>query len=213
MVLHFVTGGFINLVIIGAGGHAKVVAEAAQLSGWHIIGVLDDTFEKTIDDFPYLGTVANFHAIQNAHYVIAIGANKAREKIKTLLKNNVIWAIIVHPQAIVSPKVKIGVGTVIFAGAIVQADTVIGEHVILNTGSRVDHDNKIADFVHVAPNAVLTGGVELEEGVFVGAGAIVTPGLKLKKWCTLGAGTVAIRGEYLENQIYVGNPARKLFKP
>jgi sugar O-acyltransferase (sialic acid O-acetyltransferase NeuD family) len=202
-----------NLVIIGAGGHAKVVAEAAQLSGWQVIGVLDDTFGKTIYDFPYLGTVSDAKILQDTHCIIAIGANHAREKIKSQLEDKVNWATIVHPRAIVSPKVKIGAGTVIFAGAIVQPDTVIGEHVILNTGSRVDHDNEIADFAHVAPSAVLTGGVELEEGVFVGAGAIVTPNVKLKKWCTLGAGAVAIRGDYLENQIYVGNPARKLFKP
>jgi sugar O-acyltransferase (sialic acid O-acetyltransferase NeuD family) len=190
-----------------------VVAEAAQLSGWQVIGVLDDTFGKSINNLPYLGTISDIRIMQNTHYIIAIGANQAREKIKIQLKNRVIWAKIVHPRAVVSPKVKIGAGTVIFAGAIVQTDTVIGEHVILNTGSRVDHDNKIADFAHVAPNAVLTGGVELEEGVFVGAGAIVTPGVTLKKWCTLGAGAVAIRGEYLEHQIYVGNPARKLVKP
>jgi sugar O-acyltransferase (sialic acid O-acetyltransferase NeuD family) len=207
------TGVFINLVIIGAGGHAKVVTEAAQLSGWQVVGVLDDTFGKTIYDFPYLGTVSDVKTLQDTHYIIAIGANQAREKIKIQLENRVKWAMVIHPRAIVSPKVKIGVGTVIFAGAIVQPDTIIGEHVILNTGSQVDHDNKIGDFAHVAPNAVLTGGVELDEGVFVGAGAIVTPGVKLGKWCTLGAGAVAVRGEYLENQIYVGNPARKLFKP
>ncbi len=200
-------------MIVGAGGHAKVVAEAAQLSGWQIVGVLDDALGKSIYDFPYLGLVSDAKTTQNTYFVIAMGANYAREKIKTQLGNRVNWATIVHPRAIVSPKVKIGAGTVIFAGAIVQPDTVIGEHVILNTGSRVDHDNTIADFAHVAPNAVLTGGVELEEGVFVGAGAIVTPGVKLKKWCTLGAGAVAIRGEYLENQIYVGNPARKLLRP
>jgi sugar O-acyltransferase (sialic acid O-acetyltransferase NeuD family) len=207
------TGVLINLVIIGAGGHAKVVAEAAQLSGWQVIGVLDDTFGKSVYDFPYLGTVSDMKTLRDTHYIIAIGANQVREKMKTRLENTVTWATIVHPQAIVSPKVKIGAGTVIFAGAIVQPDTVIGGHVILNTGSRVDHDNTIADFVHVAPNAVLTGSVELEEGVFVGAGAIVTPGVKLRKWCTLGAGAVAIRGEYLEHQIYVGNPARKLLRP
>ena len=197
-----------------------MVAETAILSGWKIMGVIDDIPGCTFHNLPYLGTISDFHlgtisdfqSDLNTQFVIAIGENRTREKIRDQLIGRVDWATIIHPQSIISSRVKIGVGTVILAGSIVQTDTFIGDHIILNTGSRIDHDNKIADFVHVAPGAVLTGGVQLEKGVFVGAGAVVTPNVKIKKWSILGAGAVAVQKEYQENQIYVGVPAKKLIK-
>lgn len=196
-----------RLAVIGAGGHAKVVIDAAEAVGWRVIGVADDRPNHTVFDLPYLGSPGSLRLEPDVSAVIAIGVNTTRQHIAQQLEQQLTWATIIHPQAVISARAQLGVGTVVLAGAVIQADTVIGNHVVINTGARIDHDNQIGDYCHIAPGAVLTGTVSLEKGVFVGAGAIMLPGVRAGSWSTLGAGGVA-RRDLEPHQIYAGVPAR-----
>ena len=196
-----------DLVVIGAGGHAKVVIDCAERVGHKICGVIDDRVGATVFEHPHLGSLDNLVLHSDWQFVIAIGSNVVRARIANSLEDRVAWASLVDPTASVSRHASIQVGSVVFAGAIVQADVRVGRHVILNTGCRVDHDVEIANHCHVAPGAILTGGVVLEEGVFVGAGAVVLPGVRIGAWSTLGAGSVATK-DLSSEQVFVGSPAK-----
>jgi sugar O-acyltransferase (sialic acid O-acetyltransferase NeuD family) len=196
-----------KLVVIGAGGHAKVVIDSAERSGLSIVGVIDDRLGASVFEYASLGSLGTIAFAGDWQAVIAIGSNTVRAKIARSLEGKARWVGVLDPQAIISARASIQSGTVVFAGAIIQADARIGNHVILNTGCRVDHDVQIADYCHVAPGAILTGGVVLEEGVFVGAGAVVLPGVRIGAWSTLGAGSVATK-DLSSEQVFVGSPAR-----
>lgn len=198
-----------NLVVIGAGGHAKVVTDTAQLAGWNVVGFADDNPDTTLFNLPYLGKPINLKLLKNTQVVIAIGSNLVRRELVFLLSNRFSWAKVVHPKAIVSNRAVFGAGTVIFSGAVVQADTVIGQHCIVNSSASVDHDCTIADYCHIAPNATLTGGVVLEAGVFVGAGSVVAPLKRVGAWSILGAGGVSVQ-DLDSHGTFVGIPAKRL---
>ena len=196
-----------KLVVVGGGGHAKVVTDSAQAAGWNVIGFADDRSDAKLFDLQHLGSLQNFQPPQDAQVVVAIGSNKLRQQIVELLSGTVNWATVIHPRAMISSFATIHAGTVVFAGAVIQADTVIDQHCIINTSASIDHDCRIADFCHVAPNAVLTGNVSLEMGVFVGAGSVVLPGRHIGEWATLGAGGVSVR-DLDSGGTFVGIPAK-----
>ena len=197
------------LIVIGAGGHAKVVVETAQVSGWTVLGTADDNAKARVFDLPHLGPPEALQPESGVQHVIAIGSNAARARIAERLSGQLRWAVIVHPAATVSTRASLGDGTVVFAGAVIQPDAQIGQHVIINTGARVDHDCRLGNAVHIGPGAVLTGGVRLKDGVFIGAGGVVTPGVTVGAWSTLGAGGVAIR-DLEAGQTFVGTPAKPI---
>jgi sugar O-acyltransferase (sialic acid O-acetyltransferase NeuD family) len=196
-----------SLIIVGAGGHAKVVIESAERAGQKIAGVVDNRVGVTVFEYPFLGSLENMSFDQHSCLVIAIGANVVRAEIARSLESKVNWVSIVDTLARVSSRALIQAGSVALAGSVVQADAKVGQHVILNTSCTVDHDVEIGDYCHVGPGAVLTGGVVLEEGVFIGAGAVVLPGVRIGAWTTLGAGSVATRN-LSSAQVYIGSPAR-----
>ena len=198
-----------RLVVIGAGGHAKVVIDTAERSGWTVVGVIDDHSGASVFGYPYLGSLSDAIFDSAWQFVIAIGSNAVRAKIAAALDGRVNWATVVDFGANVSKRATVGVGGVVFAGSVIQADAIVGRHCIVNSAASIDHDVFIGDCCHVAPRAVLTGGVRLEEGVFVGAGAVMTPLTVAGAWSTLGAGAVAVQN--LEpGAVYVGVPARKI---
>jgi sugar O-acyltransferase (sialic acid O-acetyltransferase NeuD family) len=199
----------VKLVVIGAGGHAKVVTDTARCAGWEVVGFVDDRPNAQLFDLTYLGTTRNFQMPKQTQAVIAIGDNKTREKIATQWSGQVDWATVIHPRAIVSSYVKLDAGTVVFAGVVIQADTRLGHHCIVNTSASIDHDCQIADFCHIAPQAVLTGHVRLETGAFVGAGSVILPGKHVGAWSTLGAGAVMVN-DLESNGIFVGIPAKRI---
>ena len=195
-------------VIIGAGGHAKVVISTLQGAKVSVAAVFDDNqtlWGTKIMGVTVSGPVASIERKQFDFGVIAIGNNSKRKQIADSFDLN--WATAVHPTAYVHPSVKIGAGSVIFAGAVIQPETVIGEHVIINTGASVDHDCIIDDYVHIAPGVHLAGNVQLGEGTFLGIGSSVIPGVKIGAWTIIGAGGVVIR-DIPDETIAVGVPAR-----
>lgn len=186
------------LWIIGAGGHAKVVIDAARASGrFEPIGVLDDDPARlgtTVLGIPVRGAVTSeeIDYLEIEQAVIAIGNARIRARIAADLQGLVAWATVIHPTAVVGTGVEIGAGSVVFAGAILQPDTTVGSHAIVNTACSIDHDGRIGDFAQVAPGAHLGGCVRVGEGVLLGIGASVLPGLAIGDWTTVGAGGVVV---------------------
>ncbi len=163
-----------RLALFGAGGHGKVVADAALKAGWSDIVFFDDAWpQRTINGhWPVAGNfdalMGHAHLFESVH--VSIGNCSVRwRKQQELRAAGVTLATVVHPQACVSQFAQIGAGSVVMAGAVVNVDTVIGEACIINTGVTVDHDCHLAAGVHVCPGAHLSGGV--------------TVGARLMDWC------------------------------
>lgn len=196
------------IVLIGAGGHAKVIIGAADALGRPVEHILDDNPQRhgeLVLGVPISGGSASIPKFADTHeFIIAIGDNSIRKKMAEHFDLN--WTSLIHPAAWVHGSVRMGRGSVIMAGAIVQPDTVMGDHVILNTGCTVDHDGKIGDFVHVAPGAHLSGNVTLEEGVLLGVGSSVRPGAIVGEWTIVGAGGAVAR-DLPGHVVAVGVPA------
>ncbi len=203
-----------KIAILGAGGHGKVVADAAiTIHGNSVVGFLDDDASLTGREFlglPVLGAISLWQELAIDAVVPAIGENRARRAVVLReTARNAPMATVVHPAAIVSHRVTLGIGTTVLAGAVINADALIGENVIINTGAIVEHDCAIDSHVHIAPSSCLAGAVQVGEGSFLGIGCRVLPGVKIGRWCVVGAGAVVIQ-DVLDNTTVVGVPARTL---
>ncbi len=198
-----------KLVIIGASGHGKVVADIALKNGYEISGFLDDNnLLKEICGFPVLGRVfENYKYKENHEFIIAIGNNIIREKIAQ--EYDVSWATLIHPTAVIGMDVQIGAGTVIMANAVLNPCTNIGQHCIINTGAIIEHDNKIKDFVHISPNAALAGTVEVGARSHIGAGACVKNNTMISDNVVVGVGAAVVK-DIKEAGVYVGVPVRRI---
>lgn len=197
-----------RLVIVGAGGHGKVIADNAIKNGYTNINFADDNAVGDCMGFPIIGTAAEIEALNDGRtdFVIGIGNNKIRKMIAE--RYNVNWATIIHPSAQIAVNVSVGKGTVVMAGAVVNACAVIGNHCIINTGAVIEHDNVIEDYVHISPKAALGGTVNIGEQTHIGIGATVKNNVEICRECTIGAGAVVVKN-IDEEGIYVGVPARK----
>lgn len=195
-----------GVVVIGAGGHAKVLISTLTACGVSVAAVVDDDDTKWGMDAQ--GTrVGRIERELGGRGIVGIGDNAQRREMARTL--SLEWQTVVHPSAYVHPSAKLGRGTVVFAGAVVQPDAVIGDHVIVNTGATVDHDCVVDDYAHLAPGVHLAGSVRVGEGAFLGIGSVVSPEVKIGRWATLGAGAVAIR-DVADGVVAVGVPARAL---
>lgn len=194
-----------KLILYGASGHGKVVADIATSRAKEVAFFLDDNPSVTLlCDHKVVNTSA--YQIQNQDsIVLSIGNNAIRKKIAKKLKAR--FKTLIHPKAHLSSLVSIGEGTVIMAGVIVNPDSRIGNHVILNTGCIIEHDNTIEDFAHISPGAHLAGNVTVKEGAHVGIGASIIQGITIGKWATIGAGAVIIQ-DVPDYAVVVGNPGR-----
>lgn len=208
-----------DIVIIGAGGHAKVVADIILKrkellnENLNIVGFLDDGYKNlkynSIFNIPILGDtdlIEKFEKEKYYSYIIAIGNNRIREKIATkFLELDYYTAI--HPKAILGMEVIIDKGTVIMANVVVNSGTRLGKHCILNTGSIIEHDNKIEDYCHISPNSILCGTVKVGKSSWVGAGSIVIQNRNIGENSMIGAGSVVIKN-IPNNCTVVGNPGK-----
>lgn len=207
-----------NIVIIGSGGHAKVVADILLKrkeilkEELNIIGFLDDNFQSLeygeIFNIPILGSLELIEEFKNKdyEYIIAIGNNFIRKEIAEKY-SNLIYYTAIHPRAVIGNTVTIEEGTVVMANAVVNSYSKIGKHCILNTSCVVEHDNRIEEYVHISPSVTLCGGVVVKEKSWIGAGSNIKQGIIVGKNVIVGAGTVVIRD--IENSVTtVGNPAR-----
>jgi sugar O-acyltransferase (sialic acid O-acetyltransferase NeuD family) len=196
------------LGVIGARGHAKVLIAAARAAGFDVGAAFDD--DPALAGGAVLGVpvrgVVSAAAGWPGPLVVAIGDNAIRKRLVLALGAR-RWASVVHPRAWVHESVRIGAGSVVFAGAIVQPDAVLGDHAIVNTAASVDHDCRIGDFGHVGPGAHLSGSTILEDGAFLGTGSATRQGVRIGAWTTVGVGGVVVR-DLPPGVVAVGVPAR-----
>lgn len=202
---------FNRLVVIGAGGHGKVVADVAMKIGYTDIAFLDDRAEGYVMGYPIIGEIADCQKLNDGKtdFVVAVGDNLARKTIAE--KYSINWTTLVHPSAQIGSNVTVGKGTVITANAVVNACATVGKHSIINTSSVVEHDDVIGDFVHISPKAVLGGGVHVGECTHIGLGAAVKNNINICGNSVIGAGAAVVK-EIDAPGIYAGVPAEKIKK-
>ena len=196
-----------RLIIIGAGGHGKVIADNALKNGYKDICFVDDRATGKCMDFTIVGTSADIEKLNdgNTDFIIGIGNNAVRKKIAE--QYDVNWVSLIHPSAQIAVNVSIGKGTAVMAGAVINACASVGEHCIINTRAVVEHDNVIEDYVHISPNAALGGTVRVGEQTHIGIGASVRNNIEICEGCIIGAGAVVVKN-LTESGTYVGVPAR-----
>jgi sugar O-acyltransferase (sialic acid O-acetyltransferase NeuD family) len=210
-----VNGASRKVLVYGASGHGKVVADAALAAGLDVVGFADDDAARRGEFLLGLQVRATGQdeAVQlcraeGAGYVVAIGANAVRKRVFDALRQSGLHPFtIVHPSARIAPSARLGAGTVVFACAVVNADATVGEDVIINTAASVDHDCVLGSHTHVSPGAHLGGMVQVGEGAHVGIGSSVRNNVSIGAWSTIGAGAVVV-GDMPERVVAFGVPAR-----
>ncbi|MGF2735338.1 acetyltransferase [Marinobacter sp. DUT-1] len=203
-----------RLAILGASGHGKVVADAAELAGWGEVVFFDDAWPGLKENGPWrvvgdtsalLADLASFDGV-----VVAIGNNRIRQaKQQTLLAAGAELCSVIHPSAVISAHATVGAGTVVFANAVINACASVGKGCIVNTGAVVEHDCHVDDFSHISPNAALAGGVKLGALTWIGGCASVRQLVEVGKSATVGMGAVVIK-DVPAGVTVAGNPARVL---
>lgn len=202
-----------KVVIIGAGGHAKVIADIIIKSGDIVVGFLDDNLEKDaiiIDNYKVIGKIDDCLKLKQdneLYFIIAIGDNITRKNIAE--KYNLNYYIAIHPTAVIGMQAQIENGTVIMANACINSNTKVGKHCIINTGAIVEHDNVIENYAHISPNATLCGTVQVGKYTHIGAGSTVKNNVIITNNCIIGAGAVVVK-DINESGTYVGVPALKI---
>lgn len=206
------------VIVIGAGGHAKVLLEALLLCNATVLGLTDSDPAKHgsyVLGLPVLGddSVLKDHHPANIMLVNGIGSVRRpelrREIFEMCRELDLCFQSVVHPSAFVSENALIGEGAQIMAGAVVQSGVVLGEDSIVNTGAVVDHDVVIGKHCHIAPGATLSGLVKLEDEVHVGTGASVIQGISIGKGAVVGAGAAVIADVPADITV-AGVPARPI---
>jgi sugar O-acyltransferase (sialic acid O-acetyltransferase NeuD family) len=185
------------VLILGAGGHGKVVADILLLQNIKAVAFLDDNpdlWGKIYFGLPVLGSIKDFRKHNPRGLVVGIGANEIRKRVVEAIDDDAqsLWMNAIHPNVTLARSSLVGHGVVISSNAVVNPDVVLGNHIIINTAATVDHDCKIEDFAHVAPGAHLAGSIRVEEGVFIGVGASIIPNLTIGRWATIGAGAAVV---------------------
>jgi sugar O-acyltransferase (sialic acid O-acetyltransferase NeuD family) len=205
-----------RVLILGAGGHAQVVADILLRmldKGSEVmpIGFLDDDPGLVgchYLDLPVLGTLSALDKIPRDAVLVGIGDNPTRRRIfERLQERGERFAIACHPRAMIAPDVRIGPGSMISAGVVVNTGATIGANVILNTACTVDHHSRVGDHAHIAPGVHLGGEVTIGEGCFVAIGSSVIPGRTVGPWSMVGVGS-AVTKDIPSGVMAVGIPAR-----
>lgn len=202
---------FNRLVILGAGGHGKVIVDIALKIGYTDIAFADDNVVGGCMNYPVICKCSDIELQNdgNTDFVIAVGDNEIRKRIAE--QHNVNWVTLIHPAAQVGVNVKIGAGTVVMACAVVNPCAMIGNHCIINTGVVIEHENVIEDYVHISPKVSLGGNVQIGKKTHIGIGATVINNIKICGDCIIGAGAVIIK-DITESATYVGVPGEKCEK-
>lgn len=197
-----------RLIIIGASGHGKVVADIARLNGYEEIVFLDDDDSiSECNGWPVIGKSGD---APEGDIFVAVGNARIRRMLMERFSDRNI-PVLIHPDAVIAKGTEIGKGTAVMAGAVINPCAVIGSGCIINTSSSIDHDCRLGDYIHVSVGAHLCGTVNIGDNTWVGAGAIVSNNINVCSDCMIGAGAVIIKDIEIPGT-YVGVPAEKLAK-
>lgn len=207
------------LIIVGAGGHAAVVADALLAAGERVLGFTDadpSRHGRTLCGLPVLGNDRVLDAHTPQTLALANGIGGVGSRLEPPLRSRVQqrlaahgWQFVAvrHPSAVVSPFARIGAATQILAACVVQPGAEIGECSIVNTAAAIEHDAVLGAWVHVAPRALLCGGVQVGARCHIGAGAVIRQGVHIGEGTLVGAGAVVV-SDFPGSGVLVGVPAR-----
>lgn len=205
------------VVILGAGGHAKVLLSLLQAIGADVRGVCDPGLAaQSVTMWRGIAVLGGDEALDQLDPASVGLVNGMGQVVGSLRRQGLFDALsargfgfpaLVHPAAWVDPSVVLHAGVQVMAGAVIQPDATIGANTIVNTGARIDHDCTIGEHVHIAPGAVLCGAVQVARGAFIGAGSTTIQGVSIGESCVVGAGAVLVRNLQAGHRV-VGSPVR-----
>jgi len=209
-----------RLVLIGGGGHALVVADAAEASGRRLAGFLDDNAQAPLGlsaarqpHAPCIGGLLEVDRVRGLDWIVALGDLELRRRALAAVLHAFgpakLAATVVHPRAFVSETGRLEAGVFVGPGAVIHTRAHVREHAIINTGAIVEHECDVGANTHVAPGAVLGGACTVGDDTLIGLGARVLPGVRIGTRCVVGAGAVVIR-DVPDGQMVVGVPAASL---
>ncbi len=214
----------LRVLVWGAGGHGRVVADVVRAAGGTVVGFVDGDPGKVgrppvpgappvlLAEADLLRVLGDGRAGDGGWNALAPGIGDNRARLRAFgLAQGAAWPALVHPSAVVSPSARTGEGTVVMPRAVLNADARVGRAAIVNTGAIVEHDCRVGDGAHLSPGCVLAGGARVGEGAWVGAGATVLPGVSVGPWAVVGAGAVVVR-DVPGGTVVAGVPARPLFR-
>jgi sugar O-acyltransferase (sialic acid O-acetyltransferase NeuD family) len=203
-----------RLLILGAGGHGRAVADLARACGFTVAGFTDRSSAAGSPGTPVLGTDTQLAALIRPQQidggVVGVGNTalvRRAQLYDVLVAAGVPQPALVHPRAVASPSSEVGPGSVVFAGCVLGSGVRIGANAVLYSGVVVEHECAIADHAYLSPGVVLSGQVTVEAGAFLGAGAVVLPGLRIGAGAVVAAGAV-VTADVPAGQTVMGVPAR-----
>jgi UDP-perosamine 4-acetyltransferase len=206
-----------EIVVVGGGGHAKVVITVIRKLGkYKLLGYTDLKDQGILFDAPYLGSDSALESLKanSTQLSLALGVgqvglgNRRRELWETLRTFAMDFPPLISPDAVVNERVSIADGAVVFDGVVINTGARLGRGVIVNTNSTVEHDVVLEDWVHVAPGATVCGGTRVGAYSMIGAGAVVIEGREIAAGCMIGAGATVIH-DLKAPGVYTGCPARR----
>lgn len=202
-----------HLVVVGAGGHGRVVAEAATAAGWKVLAFADQTLAGgQLTGVPVLSgevdDIARVAAREAAAVIVAIGSNAARRRLQLALQAaGTELAVVVHPTAVMLGGAQVGEGSVVLARAMIGVDCRVGRGAIVNSGVLVEHDGYLGDFSHLSPGVATGGEVRVGEGAHLGVGVSVRNRACIGEWSIVGVGAAVVT-DLPDRIIAYGVPAR-----
>lgn len=208
-----------DVILLGAGGHAKVLLDALMLADIVVTGIVDPVLAGTSTiwrGIPVVGNDDDLLKLKPDQVILVNGAgslpsNSLRQQLfSRFTEAGFRFMNVVHPSAMIGAGVELAEGVQVMAGAILQADTTIGKNSIINTGAIIDHDCAIGSDVHIAPGVVISGGVRIGNGAHIGTGASIIQGVTIGECAVVGAGTVVVKNVQENHKIVGQSPGASI---
>jgi UDP-perosamine 4-acetyltransferase len=202
-----------DLILLGAGGHARSVLDTATQAGYSVIGIIDLNYSGRDEDIMGVKVIGGLEQLDRytpakAALFLAHGDNGERAELFARF-GGYTFPNLIHPSAIVAPGAEVGAGTIVHAGAILNAMVSVGENTIINTAAVIDHESSIGPHCHIGPRVVVSGRVRIGEGTFVGVGSTIKDKIKVGAHVVIGAGAVVIR-DIPDGSKVAGVPAKPI---